>query len=142
MTNVSDVISVNASDAVSLAQQHRIDAMVASFSPEQFAFVASQFCADVHSYVGDEAFAEIAARNASRQPEDMGICHTHDFCDANVFMSSAFKTGLVRAGLQFEPAYEVMVDPEPWNQAWTAAQKLIPQILATQPIPPSAFPKP
>ena len=127
MTNTSEVITEGGDED---ARQQHIDAVVAAFTPAQFALVADHFCNDIRGYVGDEAFVEIAARNAARSPEGMDICHTHDFCDANVFMSGAFKKVLAEAGLQFDEAYEVMVDPAPWDRAWSIAQKLIPEILA------------
>ena len=42
---------------------------------------------------------------------DSGVCHSHDFCDANMVMASAIR----RAGL--------LDDPRLWNDAWRFAVK-------------------
>jgi len=52
------------------------------------AVIAAEFSARVLAYVGPEKMAEIHRRNAVET--NPNVCHTHDFCDANVFMDEAF----------------------------------------------------
>jgi len=42
---------------------------------------------------------------------DSGVCHSHDFCDANMVMAAAIR----RSGL--------MDKPQLWNDAWRFAVK-------------------
>lgn len=46
-----------------------------------------------------------------------GVCHTHDFCDANMTMKAAAK----KIGLTLESSSRR--DSEIWNDAWSLAAK-------------------
>lgn len=51
---------------------------------------------------------------------DGPVCHTHDYCDANVYMEAAFVEAMGR-----EPALldeEIDADNELWNDAWVVAK--------------------
>lgn len=50
-----------------------------------------------------------------RAQTDAHICHTHDFCDANMLM--------LEAAQRQDPAYSVDRDPTDWNAAWDLAVK-------------------
>lgn len=50
--------------------------------------IARQFSVRLLCYLGADKLAEVNRRNSSRQP---GVCHSHDFCDANVFMARAYR---------------------------------------------------
>lgn len=57
----------------------------------------------------------VIARNAEESiPE---VCHSHDFCDANVVMEKAFK----RHRLEMDPTNEPLATL--WSQAWNLAKK-------------------
>lgn len=84
--------------------------------------VANRFVASLRAELGAEGFAEVVRRN--RADADLGVCHSHDFCDANVLMHQAVKkvqgndvrTADERAAAREE--YEVL-----WNDAWSLARR-------------------
>ncbi|RWX70431.1 hypothetical protein EN780_03285 [Mesorhizobium sp. M4B.F.Ca.ET.089.01.1.1] len=55
------------------------------------------------------------------EPEDSGVCHSHDYVDANMTMHEAFLETFGR-----EPAFlndsEDTADLELWNDAWSIAK--------------------
>lgn len=48
---------------------------------------------------------------------DDAVCHTHDFCDANMYMAEAFQTVIGR-----EPDVSDEADAELWSDAWSIAK--------------------
>lgn len=54
-------------------------------------------------------FAEMLSRN--RHEPNPAVCHSHDFCDANVYMADAFGGHPMDAGV--------------WNAAWGRAKRLM-----------------
>ena len=57
--------------------------------------LATDFAKRVSDYLDDaETLAEIDVLNAAETNPD--ICHSHDFCDANVFMATTINTELGR----------------------------------------------
>ena len=75
--------------------------------------IARRFSKLVAEYVGTENMQHIIVMN--RDETDTNICHSHDFCDANVFMCEAIIdiTGIVPSDN----------DCDMWNRAWDTAKK-------------------
>ena len=61
--------------------------------------------------IGKAKYREVLARNAAEP--DAGICHSHDFCDANMMMDGAFRVVLQRG-----PDIDDDADLTLWTDAW------------------------
>jgi hypothetical protein len=59
---------------------------------------------------------QVVVSNAA-EPKDSGVCHSHDFCDANEAMLLAME----HYGIQFDPADQEQADFT--SAAWTTAKK-------------------
>lgn len=78
--------------------------------------VARDFAQRVTRYIGLASMQDVVERNRTAEE---GICHSHDFCDANVFMAEAMEAN-------------GHVDPDPehcdpgfaatWSDAWNVAK--------------------
>lgn len=77
--------------------------------------VAREFCRVLYRWIGAEKVAEAAQRNAAEKLA--GVCHTHDFCDANMAMAEAFKRV---AGHECVP--DSQDDADLWNASWNMAK--------------------
>lgn len=77
--------------------------------------IARAFAASLVEGLGQATVREINARNAIE--DHPSVCHTHDFCDANVDMWNAFEHTLHR-----EPDVDSESDADIWNQAWAFAR--------------------
>lgn len=76
--------------------------------------LASEFSQSLHALLTSEQMALVIARNlAQTRP---GICHTHDFCDANVVLHDVF----LAHGM--DPADEGGM--EKWGALWDAVWNL------------------
>ena len=51
--------------------------------------LANQFIFVIGEWLTPEEIAEVNRLNAG---EEITVCHTHDFCDANMAMDAAFQT--------------------------------------------------
>lgn len=84
--------------------------------------LAQKFEAMLKKELGNEAFAEMLVRNINET--NKYICHSHDFCDANIIMEQAFKEVMERPCLVVkEPNGEEErkiqdADFALWNAAW------------------------
>lgn len=80
--------------------------------------IAQAFCTEVVSTLTEEELTLVRERN--RAETSAGVCHTHDFCDANMLMYAAF----VKCGLAKDVA-DVISDELQllWNAAWELAIK-------------------
>ena len=78
--------------------------------------LALEFSQGLHSYLSDEQMAEVVRRN--RAELSPGICHSHDFCDANMFLYDVF----MKYGMN--PVEEGGMDRwgELWDRAWNMAK--------------------
>lgn len=78
--------------------------------------IARDFCQQLHAHLGAAQVAEAAGLNA-REP-DRHVCHSHDFCDANM----AMYTALLGDGL--DPTEEGSMERwgDLWDQAWSLAK--------------------
>lgn len=90
--------------------------------------VAKQFCVELRRWLTPEQLAEANRRNAT--PEYAGCCATHDWCDANVAMASAFHhfgvETLDTATPEERETHGCPLSPECdacWNEAWTLAKQ-------------------
>lgn len=78
--------------------------------------LAFEFSQGLHSYITEEKMAEVVRRN--RAEASPGICHSHDFCDANMFLYDVFtKYGM-------NPVDEGGLDRwgDLWDRAWNMAK--------------------
>lgn len=78
--------------------------------------LALEFSQGLHAYLSPEQIGEVVERN--RTETVPGICHSHDFCDANMFLYDVF----MKYGMN--PAAEGGMDKwgELWDQAWNLAK--------------------
>lgn len=78
--------------------------------------LAREFSQGLHDYLPPEQMREVIERNRSETVP--GICHSHDFCDANMILYDVFK----KYGM--DPVAEGGVDQlgELWDQAWNLAK--------------------
>lgn len=90
--------------------------------PQVVEAVARAFLRGMHDTVGESDLREIDLRNAAETHP--GICHTHDFCDANVVMAEAMQevTGVV-----VDPTDEGQLTL--FNDSWNLARKLMPDFV-------------
>jgi len=80
--------------------------------------VAKAFCNEVVLSLTEEELALVRERN--RAETSAGVCHTQDFCDANMLMHAAF----VKCGLAKDEAEAIGEEMHPlWNAAWDLAFK-------------------
>ena len=76
--------------------------------------LAHAFHAVLGSWLTEEQRELVDARNAAEA--EAGICHTHDFCDANMAMFDAFEAVVGR-----ESEADSEDDSRLWNAAWNCA---------------------
>lgn len=77
--------------------------------------VGDKFAKLLRRELTDAEFREMRVRN--REEPDSGICHSHDFCDANMPMAEAL---LIVTGC--EPSFDHDAITELWNQAFDYAK--------------------
>lgn len=73
------------------------------------AAIGKAFVTDLEENVTPEQFQTIRTLNDARTP---GVCHSHDFVDANECMEAAFTRVMGRGPEGTEPAPEVYADPD------------------------------
>lgn len=86
--------------------------------------IAAEFTAILKEWLGED-FKEVVERN--RTETDSGICHSHDFCDANMAMEEAFKKVVGREPFLSEDEGEAQEkrteeDSAVWSAAWDIAK--------------------
>jgi len=78
--------------------------------------VAKKFSQLLLVEIGKAKLAKAVKRN--RAQKDPNVCHTHDFCDANVVMHHALGTcKVIRTKLSIANASKL------WDEAWGMAKK-------------------
>lgn len=89
--------------------------------------LAREFASTVLDYIGPEKLIVAIIRN--RSESSPLVCHSHDFCDANMAMESAFYEVFERAPLMECDAAEGRctaaesdADLDAWNEAWEMAR--------------------
>lgn len=84
--------------------------------------VAKAFCVAMRQELNIDQMQLVIERNRN-EPSD-AICHTHDFCDANVVMDEVCKR--LNAELEFQPdendEAKVQKQCDLWNEAWSIAK--------------------
>jgi hypothetical protein len=89
--------------------------------------VAVAFARKLRRDIGPRNFAEMCKRNAAQR--DPNVCHSHDYCDANMTMAEAFADIIGRPfyvcaddGVSEE---EAAADAALWSDAWNMAAPLL-----------------
>ncbi|AMR78008.1 hypothetical protein [Cupriavidus nantongensis] len=106
-------------DAGKYAAAARVAAKLAPQEPEPTpaaikpATLAGAFARTIREYLTREELSEVIERN--RAEADEGICHSHDFCDANEAMVEAFE--LCGVPMDFESQTNLNL----WGNAWNTA---------------------
>lgn len=78
--------------------------------------LARKFAALLRRDIGAKKLAEVNRRNA-RKGRHPGVCHSHDFCDANETMAEAFAEVAGR-----QPDVQDDADCAQWGRAWNLAK--------------------
>ncbi len=78
--------------------------------------LAFEFSQGLHSCLTEEQIAEVVRRNLAETSP--GICHSHDFCDANMVLHEVF----MKYGMN--PVEEGGMDRwgDLWNRTWNMAK--------------------
>jgi len=79
--------------------------------------LAARFIIGLTQELRPDQFETACVRNVNAKP---GICHSHDFCDANMTMHDAWC-----ATFNAEPDVANEKDAAIWSAAWTIATKLM-----------------
>ena len=84
--------------------------------------LAREFSKVLLHWIGPEYMRRVIEKNSKQ--EDKNICHSHDFCDANMAMDEAFNNILKRSPLP-DDLDEGMTDEtmQLWNAAWDLAKE-------------------
>ena len=84
--------------------------------------LANEFSKVMRDWLSDEEMAKVLERNAKE--DNPGVCHSHDFCDANMAMLEAFGNLSLHAPCDLTddtPEHEAAC--RQWSGAWAIAQK-------------------
>lgn len=81
--------------------------------------LAHRFAGNLLDDIGMDNLRIVIARNATEP--NATVCHSHDFCDANMTMAAAFAEITGR-----DPLTESGDDAALWNAAWEHALRLFP----------------
>ena len=77
--------------------------------------LAAEFSAIIKTWLTPAEMSEVLSLNESE--EDKSICHSHDFCDANMAMHEVF----MRHGMDVTSEHGVSNFGEKWGAAWQLA---------------------
>ncbi len=90
--------------------------------------LAREFSRQLRHYLSDHEMSQVISLNESE--EDHEICHSHDFCDANVMMFDAFikvfnRSCILDADPEKEPELAAVAkkDVDSINTAWIIAKE-------------------
>lgn len=79
--------------------------------------LAMLFLRELRNQIGSDKYAEVVVRN--RAEDNPLVCHSHDFCDANMVMAAAWE----QAGLpEFDAQDEAQC--KTWGDAWQTAKEI------------------
>ena len=93
-------------------------AAAAAPHPERAAYLAGIFVDVLYEQTTPAQFEAIRLRNAD-EPAGSGVCHSHDFVDANITMAEAFRRAI---GRDFDADSDA--DVALWNAAWEVANRV------------------
>lgn len=123
-------LTVTGTDAYSVSRDYgNASCDVARFKPvcgseDEITRLAREFSYHVCGYFIDdgplednEDFQAVLTRN--RAEPDPSICHTHDFCDANILMSNAWKDCFPHEPFVPQNTFHCQL----WSAAWQQARK-------------------
>lgn len=84
---------------------------------------AKAFCKLLREELSAEQMKEVIQRNLDESSD--AICHSHDFCDANVVMADACEAlGIEILFPADEPAEDLLqTQCNLWNEAWSLAKR-------------------
>lgn len=83
--------------------------------------VAERFCELLRQEIGEERFEQVIRRNHARElPAEQGVCHSHDFCDANRVMDQAVHEVLNQEG-DSSGAVQLDLASQDRSMAWCLA---------------------
>jgi hypothetical protein len=97
-------------------------------NPAEITKLAKAFSEELREEIGDANLKKAIADNVG---EDEGICHSHDYCDANMVMDAAFKkvgvdldkySGFPGKGMLGKDNAESTLIAI-WNKAWGEAKE-------------------
>lgn len=75
--------------------------------------LAEEFIGALKQWLTADEWAEMCAENATE--EDNAICHSHDYCDANMAMQAAFESIGIKVDVDDD------AQASAWNTAWNKA---------------------
>jgi hypothetical protein len=78
--------------------------------------LALEFSQGLHAYLTPVQMSEVVERN--RNEEDISVCHSHDFCDANVVLYDVFK----RYGMDVATHRGLSKWADLWANVWALAR--------------------
>ena len=90
-------------------------------TPETVEAVASKFGETLREWLTKTEMKLVVKRNA--EEDDPRICHSHDFCDANMAMFEAVKAVMGPDAFPQEGDPDGEVVMQVWNEAWAEAKK-------------------
>lgn len=102
--------------------------------------LANEFSRVLSDYLTTEEMAEVRDRNRGKL--NSGVCHSHDFCDANMAMAEAAQVLGIRAIM--EQGNETLTEAEEeagmalWSAAWRLA--MVDEFRGTAKVPAAARP--
>jgi hypothetical protein len=82
--------------------------------------IAQRFAADLKAALTPDEFAEVLKRNTAETVP--GICHSHDFVDANMVMQPAWEA-VVGRPMVMDESDQAEADRRLWNEAWDHATR-------------------
>jgi hypothetical protein len=82
--------------------------------------LADTFLRKLRQRLGDDVMRAITSLNADEP--DPGVCHSHDYCDANVIMDEAFVVVFGRSSRACSDR-----DAALWTRAWDLAKERMQQ---------------
>lgn len=86
--------------------------------------IAAHFSRVLREWLTSLEMSKVITRN--RRERIKGVCHTHDFCDANMAMDEAFKRVLGRGMYLIDEGAtdeQKEADTDLWNAAWNIAKQ-------------------
>ena len=117
---------VNIGLAITPNQTVNTSMLVDSDTVKRAIVLGEAFCNVLSKWLTPEQIVEAAARNA--QESDEIICHSHDFCDANMAMweawQQAFGSEPLMVGTDGTPEEQAEEEQQRslWNMAWELAK--------------------
>lgn len=83
--------------------------------------IAKEFSSLLAKEIGIDKMKDVKKLNIDDTNKD--VCHSHDFCDANMVMQDAFKVVGIDLEKDFPDAVQNEFITDTWEKAWTLAKK-------------------